>query len=40
MFAPTAPQASKGIASDLMFAILVVVGAFLTYQAHRPERPR
>ncbi len=33
MIAPQAPQAHDGIAATVMFALIVLVGAFLTYRS-------
>ncbi len=40
MIAPQAPQVSKGFAADAIFTVLIAVGAFLTFNAYRPERSR
>jgi hypothetical protein len=40
MIAPEAPQVSKGFAADAIFAVLIAVGGFLTFNAYRPERLR
>ena len=38
MFAPAAPQMSRGVATYGLLAVLVAIGAVLTYNAFRVER--
>ena len=37
MIAPQAPQLQPGIAGTIIFALLVLIGAFLTYRAFAPD---
>ncbi len=38
MFAPQAPQLSKGIAAYAIFTSMAALGGLLTYKAYGPER--
>jgi hypothetical protein len=40
MALPQAPQIGRGLAADAVFAVLIAVGAVLTYQGYRPGQPQ
>jgi len=39
MILPAAPQATAGAATDIVFVLLILVGAILSFQGYRPGPP-